>query len=274
MKIGFTTLGCPLWDMDTIIRRAVEYGYDGVDFRGYRKTLDLYRCREFSSGIKETIRKFADAGLETPCFSTSAHVFTQEPAERSAALDEVRRYAEICALFNGKYLRVFVGRLEGTPRPLALEDAGEALREMAAAAGEYGIILLVETHDDWTSGADLAPLILAADPPGAGVVWDTHNTVRLCGEPPAETWRALGARVRYTHWKDSIPCEDSPEGYRLCLPGEGDIPFRAIFECLREGGYDGYLAFEWEKRWYPEIEEPEIAFPRFAQVMRDMIKGE
>ena len=35
MKIAFMTLGCPNWDLDTIITRGREYGFDGVDFRGY-----------------------------------------------------------------------------------------------------------------------------------------------------------------------------------------------------------------------------------------------
>ena len=35
MKLAFTTLGCPNWDLDTICTRGKEYGYDGVDLRGY-----------------------------------------------------------------------------------------------------------------------------------------------------------------------------------------------------------------------------------------------
>ena len=41
MKLSFMTLGCPNWDLDTICRRGKEYGYDGVDFRGYLDTLDI-----------------------------------------------------------------------------------------------------------------------------------------------------------------------------------------------------------------------------------------
>ena len=36
MKLAFTTLGCPDWDLDTIISKAAEFGFDGVDFRGCR----------------------------------------------------------------------------------------------------------------------------------------------------------------------------------------------------------------------------------------------
>ena len=34
MKLSFSTLGCPAWPLDTILNRAKQYGYDGMDFRG------------------------------------------------------------------------------------------------------------------------------------------------------------------------------------------------------------------------------------------------
>jgi len=33
-------------------------------------------------------------------------------------------------------------------------------------------------------------------------------------------------------------------------------------------GYDGDVSVEWEKRWHPDIHEPEIAFPQYADVLR------
>ena len=40
---------------------------------------------------------------------------------------------------------------------------------------------------------------------------------------------------------------------------------------LAAGGYQGYYGFEWEKRWHPEIEEPEVAFPHYAKIMRQYL---
>jgi sugar phosphate isomerase/epimerase len=71
MKLAFTTLGCPGWDMDIIVSKAVEYGFDGVDFRGYLGELKIFKFTEFTSRAEETARKLADANLEVPCFSSS-----------------------------------------------------------------------------------------------------------------------------------------------------------------------------------------------------------
>ena len=50
------------------------------------------------------------------------------------------------------------------------------------------------------------------------------------------------------------------------LMGRGQFPAEEVLEALRGAGYDGFVSFEWEKRWHPEIDEPEVAFADFATV--------
>jgi len=38
MKIAFTTLGCPKWNLQQIVENAAEMGFDAVDFRVFWKT--------------------------------------------------------------------------------------------------------------------------------------------------------------------------------------------------------------------------------------------
>jgi hypothetical protein len=54
---------------------------------------------------------------------------------------------------------------------------------------------------------------------------------------------------------------------RYVLTGEGTVPVRETVRVLAAGGYKGYYCFEWEKKWHPEIEPPEVAFPHYARVM-------
>ena len=55
------------------------------------------------------------------------------------------------------------------------------------------------------------------------------------------------------------------------LTGTGTVPVRDIVRVLKAGGYTGYYGFEWEKGWHPDIEEPEVAFPHFAERMREYL---
>jgi hypothetical protein len=51
------------------------------------------------------------------------------------------------------------------------------------------------------------------------------------------------------------------------LTGEGEVPVQTQVQVLAKAGYKGYYGFEWEKKWHPEIEEPEVAFPHFAKTV-------
>ena len=54
---------------------------------------------------------------------------------------------------------------------------------------------------------------------------------------------------------------------RYVLVGAGDVPVKEQVRVLAAAGYKGLYCFEWEKKWHPEIEEPEVAFPHYAKVM-------
>lgn len=272
MKLAFTTLGCPKWDLDTIITQAKKSGYDGVDFRGYQGELQVYKLPEFTSGARETAKRFADAGLEVPCFASSARVYAK-PAE---AIDEIRQYAAICKVFGSPLIRVFGGDTKNTPRPEAVKVAVRTLKEAAPIARDHGVKLVLETHDSWLACEMVRSVMEGVDSPNVGVLWDVHHPWRMIDEAPEKTWATLGRWIAYTHVKDSRPKPPAPgkeRDYQLCLPGDGDIPLAAIFSVLKKGGYQGYLTLEWEKQWHPEIEEPEVAFPRYAEVARRLLKA-
>src|SRR5439155_369013 len=53
---------------------------------------------------------------------------------------------------------------------------------------------------------------------------------------------------------------------RYVLTGTGDVPVKRQIAALAKIGYRGFFSFEWEKRWHPEIEEPEVAIEQYAKV--------
>jgi sugar phosphate isomerase/epimerase len=75
--------------------------------------------------------------------------------------------------------------------------------------------------------------------------------------------------VRHTHLKDSRP---EGAGVRYVLTGSGTVPVRETVNVLAAAGYKGYYSFEWEKKWHPEIEAPEVAIPHYAKVMREYLR--
>ena len=71
MKMAFTTLGCPEWDLDTVIAKGSEFGYAAVDFRGIQQEIDVTKLPEFTTEIAKTKRKLDEANLAVCGISSS-----------------------------------------------------------------------------------------------------------------------------------------------------------------------------------------------------------
>jgi sugar phosphate isomerase/epimerase len=128
--------------------------------------------------------------------------------------------------------------------------------------------VLIESHGDFTRSADLQAILDGVGSDAFQLLWDAHHTFVLGKESPGETWKNLGRYVRHTHLKDSLP---EGQERRYVLTGRGEVPVKEQVRVLVKGGYRGYYCFEWEKKWHPEIEEPEISFPHYAKVMGEYL---
>ena len=271
MKIAFTTLGCPKWDLPTICARAKEYGYDGIDFRGLQETLDVTTLPAFNARRSETKRLIADAGLEVSGLSSSISICNAQ--KRDEIIEEAKRSIDVALSLDCPNIRVFGGGdLKKDSREEAAKVGRECLREILMLDGARFLTWCVETHDNWIASKNLSYLLEGEDDPAVGILWDINHTPRFEKEPPEETYAIIGKRVRYTHVKDAIYDPKHPQamsdGWRYVTPGEGDVPLEKAIKLLKAGGYDGYLTFEHEKRWIPDLDEPEMIFPKYVAWVR------
>jgi hypothetical protein len=49
------------------------------------------------------------------------------------------------------------------------------------------------------------------------------------------------------------------------------VPLAEMLRLLKGGGYSGWVTLEWEKKWHPDIEGPEVALPAYADYMRRLV---
>ncbi|MDB5085770.1 MAG: Xylose isomerase [Bacilli bacterium] len=269
MKLSFTTLGCPDWSLETIIAGAGDYGFDAIDFRGLSGEMNIYKLPEFGANATETRRRIHAAGLTVSCFSSSVKLVSRAQYEQN--LQEITEYARLCEEFETPYIRVFGGSIGDLERSEAVEIAAAHLQEMARIAKAHGAKVLIETHDDWTSCEHVRALMERVDSDAVGVLWDVHHPYRMLGEQFETTWNALGRWIEYTHFKDSrLTGSGGDPEFQYCLAGEGNIPIPDAFALLSSHGYQGFYTLEWEKKWHPEIENAEVAFPHYVQYMRKL----
>jgi sugar phosphate isomerase/epimerase len=245
---------------------ATAHGFKGVEIRHLRGTVDLPSLEEMSPArIGETRRLFDDAGIEVVGIDTGVRMTSLDPKQRTKQLDAARANLAIAEALGAQYLRVFGGPIPPRQdRTRTLDAIAEGLGGIAELTVARGVTTLLETHDDFSTSSSILDLYARGASERLGLLWDTLHTWRH-GEAPDDTWAQLGTRIRHVHVKDAL--QASAHGFGFALTGEGIVPLDSLVQTLRRGGYAGYVSFEWEKGWHPEIAEPEIAIPHFAEFM-------
>ncbi len=265
MKLSFATLGCPGWNLEQIADQAQAMGYDGVELRGVKGE---HIGPGETPGELIRIRKiFAGRGLDIACIMGYSRFTWAEEKQRAEEISKVLTMLELAGAVGCPLLRVFGGNMEGADREANIARVVECLGILAPSARKFGVQMALETHDDWCRGENLSAVLRGVDDPALGVCWDVANSHFV--EPLEKTFDALKDRLCHVHLKDAVKQGGKEVGR---LPGTGEVNLRKAMEILAGAGYKGYLSFEWEKKWQPDIEEPEIAFPCYLRYVRGLME--
>ncbi|MBW7882986.1 MAG: sugar phosphate isomerase/epimerase [Caldilineaceae bacterium] len=260
----FSTLGCPDWTLEHAAEQAARHGYQALEVR----LLDGETIRDdLPAARRQEIKAImARHGLHIIALGLSTRFSAAGPAEREANLAQLCSYLALANDLEVPMVRTFGGDIQpGCTVDETVVWVGDSLARAVPEAERQGVDIVLETHDGFCRGAEVARALARVPHPRVGAVWDMHHSVRM-GEPIEETWRLIGPRVKHVHIKDA---RRRPDGsWQLVLLGQGEMPCRQVVELLRREGYAGAIAAEWEKKWHPEIEEPEIALPQHAEVLR------
>ena len=270
LPLAVSTLGCPKWDWNTIVRNASQWGFAALEMRGIQDQMDLPKCAEFSgTRLKGTMQDLSAAGLVISDLGASAQMHERDPEKRAKHMDEARRFITLAHELHVPYVRVFPNQfIPGEDHSVTFARISEGLHELGEFAKPANVTVIVESHGEFRRGETLIPILEGAKSKNVAFLWDAHHTC-VEGEKPADTFAQLGKYTRHTHLKDSLPIPGKPkEDRRYVLTGTGDIPVQETVRVLAQNKYKGYYCFEWEKRWHPEIDEPEVAFPHYAKAMR------
>lgn len=273
LPIAFSTLGCPKWDWKTIVKNASAWGYAAIELRGILDQMDLPKCPEFTgTRLKTSLQDLSAAGLVISDLGASAQMHEPDPVRRAGHMDEVRRFIDLAHQLKAPYVRVFPDRfIKGEDRSVTFARISEGLRQLGEYASPAGVTVILESHGEFRRASDILPVLEGAKSNNVAFLWDAYHTA-VEGEKPADTYRALGRYTRHVHLKDSVPVHGKTNAdRRYVLVGQGDVPVQEIVAVLAGNGYKGYYCLEWEKRWHPEIEEPEVAFPHYAKTIRQYL---
>ena len=267
MKTSFSTLACPTWTLARVIEIAVSSGYDGVELRFLEGEDSLWKLPAFNGSARAAAKRMiSDNGLSITCMGTSCRFHSPDRVERDRWVEEGKRMAELAAALGSPGIRVFGDKIQpGADRNSTRDWITEGVRCLAEETRDHGVEVWLETHGDFASSAETMRIVEQAECPNVGVVWDPANCFTDGKEDPCEAAHAFGTALRHVHLRDL----NSHTGVWEPVPtGSGKFPLREILAKLKEIGYEHFVSFEWERKWRPELAEPEVAIPQFARWFR------
>ncbi|WP_336514830.1 sugar phosphate isomerase/epimerase family protein [Pollutibacter soli] len=271
LKLSFSTLGCPEWSFDQIVKFAVQHGYSGLEIRGIQKEMDLSKAAPFKSpeALKETLRLMRDNKLVFVNLGASAAMHHAAPATRAKNLDEAKRLTDLAEQLSCPYIRVFPDHFpKDQDREKTIELMVSGLKELGDYANNTSVTVLMETHGDLVYADDIVNVMQLANHKKVALVYDMVNMWRITREAPGVVYPKLKSWIRHAHIKDLNIVEGNKPSYVLL--GKGEAPVKETIELLKKGGYKGFYSFEWEKLWHPEIADPEIAIADYVRVMKTL----
>ncbi len=270
-RLSFSTLGCPDWDLPRIIEFAAQNKYKGVELRGIGAEMFLPQSPYFSKeNMRDTKEALRTNKIEIVGLGSSAQLHHTDRATAEKHLDEAKRYIDLAAELGCPYVRVFPEKLgTGAERQKSLDLIAERLLLLGDGAKGRNVRVLLESHGELVSIPDLAYVLERAGA-NTGMIWDVVNMWSVTKETPADVWRSLKGHIKHVHLKDVVW---EAGAMRYVLFGKGVAPVREAVGLLDKSNYKGYYSFEWEKRWHPEIEAPEIALAQYPTVIKKYLRS-
>jgi sugar phosphate isomerase/epimerase len=253
MKLGLVTYRlAENWDVDTIIEKCAQNGFEGVELR----TTHAHGVEvALSAGERaEVRRKFEDSPVALAGLGSAFEYHSPDRDELREQIEGTKEYARLAADVGAPGIKVRPNGLavdQGVPESETLEQIGRALAECAEFAAPLGVQVRLEVHGPETCRTPrIARIMEVADHPNARVCWNSNEADLLDGGFDAAFDR-LKDRIALVHMRD------------LCEPG---YPWRLLIRRLSEIGYEGFCLSE-----IMPNEDPDRIM-RFARALFDALR--
>lgn len=274
MKLAFNSIASVGWDLATMVIKAKEYGYDGIELRGLSGQMHLPLASELASNPGKIAGLVRDTGVELVCLSSSASFHMHDAAEVASNLSVAREYIELAGRLKCPLVRVFAGEIPKRAffyerRETVMGRIAAALRTLVLIAADNGVTVAVENGGDFTDSAALWYIVDAVDSPLVQCCWSPF-AARTRLERPTTSIPRLSAKLAMVHVCDGkFAANGGLESY--AVPGQGDMEIPRMVQLLRGIAYSGYLVVDWPRLWVPSLADADKVLPAAAKFLRPLI---
>lgn len=237
--------------LEDFIHYCAEQGLGATELTGYYFPKDV--TSEYLLGLRQMTHRL---GLAISGTAIGNDFCLPEGPERQQQLDECREWIDYAAIMGAPAIRIFAGKVpKGDSEEAAIERCAAGINECLKYAAEKGVFLALENHGGITASPEQMLQIIAAvdNSPWFGVNFDSGNF--RTADPYADLTKIAPYAVNA-----QIKVSVAPDGRKEAA----DLP--RIVQILKDAGYRGYVAFEYE-----ESEDPFEAVPRYLAILRELM---
>jgi len=242
-----------------VIEKAAEFGFDGVMVmakRPHASPLDL------DAAERRRLRDLLEThGIEMACLAGYTDfcggVERPDVPFREMQILYVTELARLAHDLGGSRVRLFTGfPREGISYDLQWNRCVQAIKECARRAADYGVTLGVQNHHDLAAHYEsLCDFLAEVDEPNCKAMFDAWAPAlqgcdlvvaarRLAPLTVQTTVADYVRRPRFRYLPSLVNYERELDLVRAVPMGEGFIDYAAFLGALREGGFDGTVAYE------------------------------
>lgn len=177
MKLGIVTyMIAAEWDLDTIIKKCEELGYEGVELRTQHK--HNVESNLSKSQREEVRKKFENSKVKLVGLGTCFEYHSQDKEILKKNIEGTKEYVILAKDVGAEGIKVRPNAFpEGVPKEKTIEQIGKSLREVSSFASDYGIKIRLEVHGKDTSNPIyIKQMVDIANHPNLYVCWNSNMT--------------------------------------------------------------------------------------------------
>ncbi len=272
MKVGFSSICCPTWDLRKIFETAVKLGYQGIELRGLQGELHLPHHAELVQKCDAVVDACDKTGVALVCLGTSASFGDRRPHAVADSKAVVREHIELARKLRCPTVRVFSGDMPtGANRPETLGRIAEALGELVQFAGQHQVTILIENSGELAGSKDLWFVLDAVSHPALQACWNPLHGL-TAGDRSSVAVPRLGSRLGLVHVVDGAVDGGVLNEYKRL--GEGNVGIARLMELLTGIAYDGYVMVDWPKLWTPGLADADQVLPEAIAFLKQCLGTE
>lgn len=274
MKISVSTAVYGKADLDRIIFRAAELGYDGVELTGA-----IHIPVETPAERRRQVKGWIDsAGIECSglhyIWDGSVKLATSDKEEMKKCREYLCKVIDMASDLEARTVIVGSGGKtrsfeEGQDRAEVTKCMAEVIRDSGEYASGKGVYLAMEAINRYETNflntlKEAVEFTKLVDHPYVKTMADTYhmNIEEVC---PADEMRKYGHTLANIHFADS----------NRQAPGEGHFDFASLAQAMKEIDFSEYISFEvfglypW-KLWFDTFEEADGQMERGIKFVRKL----